>query len=377
MPIEEQLKLPCAVRGFHEFKVDTVPPGYPKYAPVNMECKKCGMALLHRRQQSTKPVSTRTVARRPVPASSPKPAAAKSALPHDLWLDAACFLGVGSVASFEALVSGADLEPWQVAAMVRDLSWLGHLDVCIGDNHRPRSWSVSPPVLAYTAPGEAILAGFRCSSLLDDVEELLKPAGGKFSREQVNGQPMLVRVEGLPIEAARELLDVVSDPHARVLKIIDNTPVKLAAFAQASGGLFSHFKPISLGFDGETQRYDAVRGRWRSTSNTTEPGAYRIAHAGTTYAFRGQDSRSLSGPHELVKLAAARAEGIHLHAYSEGNRVFSSRLGCEPPGLLGRALVACSGRLPEISNGESRFHDVPPAVAGAVLAYLYTGDLPS
>jgi hypothetical protein len=375
MPVAEQIRLPCAVRCFHEFKMDTVGPNYPRYAPVNMVCMKCGVTMLHRRHPAAR--SERKAPTRAVPQSPRGRREAAHSLPYDLWLDAACFLGSGPVATLEGLLSGADLEPWHVGAILRDLALLGHLDLCLGDNHRPRSWSVAPPVLAYHSKDSAVLAGFRSKALVDDVEELVTSAGGTLHREEVKGQPAVVEVRGLAANAARKVLDIVADPHGRLLKVVEAAPRVLATFSQASGSIFSSFRPVTLGNDCQVQRYDVEKGKWKSAPDTSEPGAYRLAYAGTTYALRTAKGRSLSGPHELVKLAAARARGIHLHAYSESERVFSARLGCEPPGLLGRTLVACSGRLPIARNGESHFAGVPPVIAGAVLACLYSGDLPS
>ncbi len=376
LTVDEQLQLPCAVRGFHYFKLETVRPDYPRYAPVNMECAHCELALLHRRSKKTV-VSRRREARCAVPESPRAAPSPRNSLPSDLWLDAACFLGCGSVASFEALLSEAEIDPWQAGATLRDLTWLGHLDVCLGDNHRPRCWSVAPPSLAFVSKEEAVLAGFRSSSLVDAVEKLASSAGGGLHREALPGQPALIRVSGMDLHTAAEALGGVTDPHGRTMNILDSAALSLANFSAASSSIFARLNPITLGFDGDVQRYEPEKGRWVSTGDTRKPGGYRFAYAGTTYAYRTPSGRALAGPHELVKLAAARHAGVHLHAYSGPLKVFSSRLGCEPPGLLGRALVACSGRLPEVVRGESRFASVPPPVAAAVLDALYSGDLPS
>ena len=78
--------------------------------------------------------------------------------------------------------------------------------------------------------------------------------------------------------------------------------------------------------------------------------------------------KAYAGPHEGVKLAAARLGGLSLHAYDPATRAFSSRLGCEPAGLLSRALVACSGELPRIEASTSIFKNVSRPVAAGVLA---------
>ena len=41
------------------------------------------------------------------------------------------------------------------------------------------------------------------------------------------------------------------------------------------------------------------------------------------------------------------------------------------PGLLGRVLVACSGKLPTIGRGLMSYTGVPPNIANNILASLY------
>lgn len=376
--LDEQLRLPCAVRGFHHFIVDTVLPGYPKYAPVNMECKQCSTALLHKRTGRPAGSALPRRAPRAVP-ESPRVVEPtdRAHRPFDLWLDALCFLGSGTYASFEGLLANEEMDPWEPSEGFRNLSWLGHVDVSLDGRFRPKFWSVSPPALAFHAEREATLTGFRNPSLVADLEDLVTRAGGRIERESHPGQPEVVRLVGLSAEDAGRELDILADPHGRQLAVVDDAPARIAAFCNEGPALFECFGPASIGTGEDIQRFDPAAGRWRSAEDARGPGAYRVNYAGTTYAFRSASGRAFSGPHELVKLAAARASGINLHSYLPDHEIFVSRLGCEPPGLLGRALVACSGRLPKIMDGTSQFTQVPREVAAAVLAVLYSGELPS
>jgi hypothetical protein len=182
MPLEEQLKLPCAVRGFHVFKVDTVPSDYPKSAPVNMKCKDCNVAmLLPRRKKGTGNAKTSHRTRKVVPPSPAYSAARQERrLLVNLWLEATCFLGSGTIASFEALVASQEVDPWEARAILRDLAWLGHVDAQLGPTYRPKIWSVAPPSLAFTNAENAILAGFRNGPLLDEITRRVQATGGIF-----------------------------------------------------------------------------------------------------------------------------------------------------------------------------------------------------
>lgn len=377
MSIREVMALPCAVRGFHRYVFETLPPGFPKYAPVNKECGDCGISLLHRRTRSASPTTRLAKPSRPVPLTRPSTVDLELNLPVDLWLDASCFWGYGSAASFEALVSAEGLDPWRAAEVLKHLSWLGHLDVQQGSRWRPRSWSIAPPSLSFVGPGSSVLAGFRNDKLVDDITSLATCAGGRVQVDSLPGQPRTIRVTGLDPEAARSAFDVAYDPHGRAVEIIADPATRLASFCVAGAELSSYLQPVTLAWAGELHRFDVGQSRWRRVEESGQPGAYKFTYAGTQYAFRAPSGRAYAGSYEVVKLAAARLEQATLHSYSATDCRFSSVLGCEPIGLLSRALVACSGTLPKVENGLSQYEQVPEIIAAAILDYLYIGDLPS
>jgi hypothetical protein len=368
--------LSCAVRGFHRFKYETLPPKFPKYAPVNKECQECRVHVLERRGQA-KPARVPSVSKGKIPLTPKVREEPMKGASIDLWLDAACFWGHGSRATFEALLSADDIDPWKAGQVLRDLAWLGHLDVAMTSQARLGSWSVSPPVLSFTPTGTAFLAGFRNQPMLDSLNVVVDQAGGRCSFTSLPGQPGLVEIHGLGVEQAREVLTGFADCHGRSLKVMSDSPAYIARFSNARDSLSSNFRPITLDARADVERFDLDRFRWRRSESSHEPGAYRFLYAGTQYAFRARSGQAYAGSHELVKLAAARLEGIKLHSYDEQQRVISSVLGCEPPGLLGRALVASSGRLPTVADGVSSFPGISTATAAHVLTYLYSGDLPA
>lgn len=372
---DEVLALPCAVRGIHRFRYEMEPPGLSKKAPLNGECQDCGTGILYRRQEKKAAATAKKKSAVIVPRTTFAPAPL-APLPLDLWLDAACFWGVGTLAMIEGLAASEGVEPWQVNQVLKDFSALGHLDLGYGAAMRPRAWSVSPPVLSHVGEELAVLCGFRNDALLEALEDLVTSAGGRVEMHASPRQPAVVAVAGLDPVAAAAALDVLVDAHGRRVVIIADAARRLATFCAARVGLLSAFVPATLG-GGPVERFDLAAARWRSVENGSGPGAFRASYAGTTYFYRGASGKTYSGPYELVKLAAARHAGVRLHAYDEAKCEFASVLGCEPPGLLGRALVACSGYLPSVEQGMSRYRGVSPDVAAHVLDFLYNGELPS
>jgi len=376
MTVDQLREIPCGTRGFHWLKYATVPPGYPRHAPVDVECSQCGVAFLHRRD---KPRSERARGPRlPVP---PSPPAGRrddvQRVEADLWLDAAGFLGSGGAATFDAMTAASNVDAWRSPFLLRDLAALGHLDIEEA-NARPSRWSVSPPAASFIDEAEAVLAGFRSRSLLADIEEATVSAGGTVDIARRPDQPAVVTIRGLAPAALETALGRVRDPHGRRVEVVEHASRSLAAFASTSTGqLFGPFQPATLGWDGDVQQFEPRSGRWRRVDRPSSAGAYRLSRGGTWYFLRTAGGSTYTGPHALVKLAAARAAGVALHAYDGQSRSFVSRLGCEPPGLLARALVSCSGELPAVDRRLSSYRRVSPDVAALVLAILYDGDLPS
>jgi hypothetical protein len=368
--------LGCQKTGIHVWVYETMPPGYPASKPAAAECSTCGLAILTRNRGQVAPRGNRPRAPiPPPPAPVARQAAPETIIDLDLVLDALCFIGNGSSGSFEALVA-ADLEqPWEAREVARKLVALGHVDIArkVGSG-RIASWSVPPATMAFIGEADAVLTGFRCNTLVDRVREIAEAAGGSLEAEEHAGQPRRLLLRGIPGGAGAELFASTADPLGRAIRVLENAPLRLATACASMRDLGRLLRPISIGRPDYLQSFELRTGRWRNCEAITVPGAYRFQHAGQTYAYRGPDGATLEGPHELVKLLAARDAGINLHAYSATDRVFTSVLGCEPPGLLRRALVACTGKLPSRSAGVVTYADVPAEIATTVLRTLYPRD---
>lgn len=378
LPPKQVLALPCAERGIHVLVYAMVPPGAPKHAPVDVKCPDCGITFVHRREQSAAATPGRQRARLVVP-SSPDcaPETAKKPIDADLWLDGACFIGAGSATVFETFAASEGVDSWRAGPVLRDLAWLGHLDVETGSTHRPRNWSVSPPTLSMTRSNSAVLCGFRCDMLIEKLRCEVETHSGQLVVERQENRPSVVRIEGLDADQLAGLAAGLRDPLGRHLQVVVGAPEAILSFLFDRGGFASIFRPATLGSGVPVQRYDVTRNRWRNAEHVQGAGAYRVSEAGTSYVYLSPAGSAFSAPHEIVKLAAARAAGVKLHAYDADTESFTCRLGCEPLGLLGRALVACEGRLPVVDQGITTFSGVRQAVAAGVLEFLYTGELPA
>lgn len=371
--VEEARGLPCGERGFHWYEAETVPAGAPRATPVAVACMGCGHAFL----REGRPASSLEAAA-PTPSAKPPPpppgprAPPEGRVRMDLLLDALCFMGSGNWGAFEALVASGVDQPWEAAAIAMDLFALGHLDV----RRRPGSgqvvsWSVAPPVLAATPAGDAFLAGFRSQPLVEALCARVETLGGRVSTESLPAQPPRVRVQGLAADALAAVVAGIRDPHGREILAAPDAAAALTAACLAMPASFSLLQPASLGRDTDLETYDLGANRWIPASSPLAPGAYRVRAGGTRYLARDADGRVVQAPHETAKLLAARQAGVTLHAHDAASGTFLSVRGSEPPGLLRRVLVACSGTLPLSAAGRVSYPGVPPEIAGSVLALLY------
>jgi hypothetical protein len=174
-------------------------------------------------------------------------------------------------------------------------------------------------------------------------------------------------MEDFAADDVREIVADIRDPFGRPLAVEDQLPSRLIAALPSIGAILHTLKSIHIAPSQQVERFDVTSGRWHA-GTLSVPGAYRTKVYGSQYFFYDGE-KSLATPYELAKLLAARHERRALHAYEDGT--FRCVIGCDPPGLFRRALVACSGLLPTHRNGVVIYRDVDETVADAALGKLY------
>jgi hypothetical protein len=378
---QEAEEVPCDERGFHWYIVDPLPKGAPPSTPVEMRCKHCSYSVLHRAketvQRSPKQLSAKQLAPVPPPSVPEKPQPGSvGRFDMDLVLDALCFLGGGPASRLEGLVAREVEQPWEVLAIAEGLSALGHLEL----RRQPGSgrllaWSVAAPVAAMVANDEGFLAGFRNARLVDAVSERLSNAGGRLVKEELPGQPRRLRIEGLSSAKVADALSGLADPHGRSINVVAGPAEALASACLAMRGAWGLERPATLGRPGDLEAYDPSKNKWRKASEASV-GAYRTRSAGSMYFHKDKAGNVVQAPHFLVKLMSAREQGLRLHGYEPGSGHFTAVTGCEPPGLLARALCAATGKLPSSKQGRSWYAGIKAGVAATILDVLYPEGAP-
>ncbi|MFG6574182.1 hypothetical protein ACGYLO_21715 [Sulfitobacter sp. 1A13353] len=377
-------KQSCAERGFHYWKCEFAPRKVSVSTPLQMQCKGCGSVVLMKNRGRRSASSKKVNSLRRLPGAFKTPPwrgeqsfEAISRIDHDLLFDALCFLGNGSFSTFERIVSDVELEPWRLGQTAAAYSALGLLDISYKlGTHRVAAWSVPPPALYMIGDTAAVLSGFRCESLTEELGNVIADGCGILEFASMKEQPTKVTVKGFSFNELVGVVEDVKDPLGRRLKIVKDFALEFSAVARSMGSYRHSLASVSLGSNMRNlQKFDVRKARWRAVEDCETSGAYRFDHIGRTYAFRAGDGAAFTGPQQIVKLLAARSEVTRLHAYEPMTRSFSSTLGAEPMGLLERALVSCSGELPsQEQEGLTTYPNVPSQVASSIMKILYDGE---
>ncbi len=371
----EGLTETCVLRGFHIWDCQPFNAGDDPQNEMWMVCKTCEYRVLTRNRGRQKAIRGKSPARvSAAPAKPPGMQARTDAVPSaTLVFDGLCYLGGGTWRRLQDLAAAGGRPSLAAQRLSTALSALGHIDVSLDARLRtPLSWVVAPPVLSFTPAGEAVLAGFRNEALLGEMERRLAAAGGILTAIDQTDAPDALIWTGLTPDRARAAIEGLDDIHGRQVSVAENFTSAAACHAPAVSVLASAMPGIRLDQPKDLQRFDPGSGSWASAKAITPNGAYRGDFAGRRYIYAGDGGSQKEGPYSLVKLLAAKAAGLRLHGYDAATATFQAVLGCEPPGLYHRALIASSGRMPERAGGRLLYRGVTPADAAAILHKLYS-----
>jgi hypothetical protein len=363
----------CIERGYHYWICETLPPGRPRNTPLEQRCNGCGtmLVMLYRGTSQAAgalpalPIPISRIGRVEPPRTEP--------IDADAFLDALCFLGSGSWGRFQALAGlGNDPASPSSRQVAHDLSLLGFLDVeLVPGSNAIKSWCVPRASVNFIDDGRAFLSGFRSPRLVDALMDATERHGGRAFQEDLAGRPRAIWMADIDAASARSAFSGIADPLGRDIAVLERPGEALASAFGSLESMSSSLRPISIGKSGSLQAFDVRRVRWMDTGLATRRGAYRWNDGYQAYAYVAPDGSAWAGPYQAVKVLAARDEGVFLWQYDKAYSIFRATLGCDPPGLLGRALVASSGYLPTIGRGTVSYSNISPIVASSVLAALF------
>jgi hypothetical protein len=286
--------------------------------------------------------------------------------------DALCYLGGGKYTRFSEICSQSSDDPYFVSRYASNLSALGHIDLQCDDIFgSPAAWRCAPPAIIQLSESKAILAGFRSNEMLERLNRVLSNFDAQLEVFHQRIAPSAYFINGEVSSLLPDLLGTFKDSHERAMIVAPTPALAIAQNAPFLSAVLNSLPEEYIGASEETELFDPVTGRWRPCGNTIAPGAYRTTSTRRIYAFRNTDGQLRRGTYRVVKLAAARVIGRRIHGYDAKSQQFIVALGCEPPPLLERALVSCSGLIPETSKGRLIYKNVSAGTAAQILEKLY------
>ena len=223
----------------------------------------------------------------------------------------------------------------------------GHVEFQFADTEP--FWRVAPPVLALNKGSEfwrGIVCGARWPQLLSRLASLKQPG---------------LRVELCAQIGAPDAYLLESDEISLLAAAADN--LGLAMQVNASLALLSsipvigHRMPgritkLPHGDDWQIQRFSTRELRWnpaeRRTAKEDPFGLYRFRFRHERRYPLFVRGRAFPVPNQVGKYIVLRRRRRHVLRYDPSAQILQIPAICVPPTLIGRAIILCSGRLPDL-----------------------------
>ena len=238
--------------------------------------------------------------------------------------------------------------------ILRDFVTLGHLEVT-----GSASWRIAPPVLAGMPPEEAgsaaVLCGARTAALLRRLSEACASEGAWMERNEVVGRPALIRVAAPGASALASVADAAGIPLQNdagftlmaCTPAISEWPREPCPMVGGNVGAVSRFSRSGINWVDSTLE-EAValpHGFFRIERSWDRVHIIKTGHAECAY----MDSRAG---------CLAVCAGRRLISYDAASRTLSMPRALFPPVLVARALLLCTGALPQIGDRSISFAGV-------------------
>jgi len=365
----------CMRTGMHRFILPPVLPGRPVSASIEGECTTCGLVkrfagtASRARKRAPKAVS------QTLDLSALPPVTEDDSRDHAIAFDGLCHLGNGSASDFARIASQVEGNALFADVLLRTLEVLGHVDV---RRHtatlRLEEFELTPATLVQLDDDLWWLVGRIPDGMVKALAGAVDAVGGAFEDVPDQGVPRRT------LSCTWAQIDSVlgSDERFAEVGIVTSAALTLAGalppLSSVAGGLARSPVPA---FDALAQ-WETAAARWTPATSIARAGAYRLGGFAPLYGLRSPEDLergtiAIASP-QLAKHVANLWVGDPLAGYHEASGSVVVPLGCDVPGLYGRALALCSGRVPVVASTARmlQYPNVPRDVAAFVHTRLFT-----
>jgi hypothetical protein len=267
----------------------------------------------------------------------------------DAAADAVVYLGKGTVATLNQISRQCENSAIFAADFLRNLESLGLIEVARNRDLEAVSFEVGPTVAITTAENAIMLVGPWVEENKALARQAAEAEGAEWLEYETGGLTVssILGMELAQLESA--FGDTIDYAERAGLEILGKLP------ALSDIGAALERRPFLR--TANTSAYDVSSARWLDISSKLEaPGAY-LESTGyrRQYSYRSIEDvahhqAAVADPY-LVKHLAMQLHGRSLVQFDDINATLSVPLGCDIPGLYGRAAVLEGGVLPSVESG--------------------------
>ena len=296
----------------------------------------------------------------------------KSPYDADTIFDAMCYLRSINWDVIKRLCREAYAPDLYALNFVRQLSALGHIDIELNQsNLKLKRCHVRKPHLI-ESNNKFFLTGFRNDEIIDELVTII-------------GEPVISNNETsiikkyvfnhFDLDLENQILDVLNHTCGVEFTIIRDTNREPMGDLDATN-LYSSLPPISLSTTSKFQKFNPQSCRWVEVDSIDECGGYRTQWPVTIYFIRLKNNDLVVSTAALAKIYAADVKYLRLHEYNATDRTFTSKVGCDLPPLVERALVNHTGTLPiQKTPGNFVYSNIPENMGHSILENHYGTNL--
>lgn len=225
-------------------------------------------------------------------------------------------------------------------------------------------WRVTPPTFALVQHGhisQAVLCGARSKRLLDQIASATNET--VFVATALDDAPDRITITADHPDSLRQVAN-----QAGVCLQEDAPTTLLAALAPIEDVRRAKKSELPLGPGWQVDRFSTSERRWTEASTAAalvRTGLFRFQLGFQRFYYYCSAGAAHEIPVQVGKYIALRRYRQKVVSYDRAERSLSVPPIFRPPMLIERALILCSGSLPEYNtaNGLLTYADVPPLVA--------------
>lgn len=262
--------------------------------------------------------------------------------------DAIFYLGRGPINHLNQIALQVEGSALYASEFSRNLDLLASIEIIRDSELVAREFEVAPTVAGTVSTGEIVLFGSWLPSHREEVIALGESLGAPVTEYLTQGHTV-TQVEGLTLAELKAHLGEEYEYQERPgLELVRRLP----GLSSVAAGLTRIPFAMSLNL----RKFNVREGRWESLQAPQEAeGAFLADSYKRQYLLRTSDDlnlgqAALADPYISKHMAALQANR-RLVAFDKPARQLRVPLGCDLPGLFGRAAVLESGLLPETVGG--------------------------